>query len=218
MKKPPLPSPSPVPRAYPGATIVCLGCGPSLTKDDVAKVRGRAVVIAINDAYRLAPWADVLYACDGKWWGWHPEALAFRGAKYALDRYAQRFAGVAVLKNTGTKGLERDPKGLRTGRNSGYQAINLAVHFGAARIILLGYDLGPDHKGRTHWFGDHPDRVVSPYRLMRQEFLTLVAPLKEAAVEVVNCSRRTALEAFPVKPLEEILPTMTLGEPCEACG
>lgn len=205
MKKPPLPSPSPVPRAYPGATIVCLGCGPSLTKDDVAKVRGRAVVIAINDAYRLAPWADVLYACDGKWWGWHPEALAFRGAKYALDRYAQRFAGVAVLKNTGTKGLERDPKGLRTGRNSGYQAINLAVLLGATKILLLGYDMQP-RGGQDHWFGPHPYRTAPiPYDKILDVFPQVVEPLKAAGVTVINCTKGSALRCFPYLPIEEAL-------------
>jgi len=33
-------------------------------------------VLAINDAYRLAPWADWLYACDDRWWRFHHEAVA----------------------------------------------------------------------------------------------------------------------------------------------
>jgi hypothetical protein len=38
---------------------------------------------------------------------------------------------------------------------------------------------------------------------MREEFLSLVAPLAELHVTVINCSRRTALTAFPCVPLEE---------------
>lgn len=215
--RPPLPAPRPVPRAFPGATFVLLGGGPSLTQADVDAVRGRAIVVAVNDAYKLAPWADVLYACDAKWWRWHGGVPSFAGPKYALDRNA-RFPGVAVLRNTGTRGLELDPTGLRTGRNSGYQAINLAVHLGAKRIVLLGYDMQPTPSGKTHWFGDHPDRIPSPYRLMRQEFDSIAKPLRDAGVDVVNCSRRTALEAFPTGKLEDELPRMVLGEPCEACG
>ena len=194
-----------VPRRWPGRTVVCLGGGPSLTPADVDTVRGWAPVIAINDAYRVAPWADVLYACDDKWWAWHQGVATFAGAKYALDAKATRWPGVQVLRNAGEKGLELDPTGLRTGRNSGYQAINLAVHVGAARIVLLGYDMSPAPDGRTHWFGDHPDKAPSPYALMRTAFDTLVAPLAAAQVEVLNCSRRTALTAFPCAPLDTVV-------------
>ena len=57
-----------VPPIWRGATVVCLGGGPSLTAADAAQCRGRARVIAINDAYRLVPWADLLYFCDYRWW------------------------------------------------------------------------------------------------------------------------------------------------------
>lgn len=215
--KPPLPSPRPVPRAFPGSTVVCIGGGPSLVREDVVAVKGRAIVIAVNDAYKLAPWADVLYACDAKWWNWHQGVPSFPGPKYSLDRYAARWPGVTVLKNTGTQGLELDPKGLRSGRNSGYQAINLAVHLGAKRIVLLGYDMAPTATKKTHWFGDHPDKIPSPYRSMRQEFETIKRPLAALGVVVVNCSRSTVLDAFPKGTLEEEIPKMTLGDPCEGC-
>jgi hypothetical protein len=50
-----------------GETAVLVASGPSLCPSDVDRVRGRARVIAVNDGYRLAPWADVLYACDRRW-------------------------------------------------------------------------------------------------------------------------------------------------------
>jgi hypothetical protein len=175
-------------------------------------VRGRARVIAINDAYRLAPWADVLYACDAKFWKWqhrmHAEAIAsFAGLRFALTRDAGQWPGVQVLQNTGETGLELKPTGLRTGRNSGYQAINLAVHLGAARILLLGYDMSRDVDGRTHWFGDHPDRVRSPLSTFRRVFDAIVAPLQAQGIAVINCSRHTALTCFPVMALEAALLT-----------
>lgn len=194
-----------VPRLWPCATIVCVGGGPSLTPEDVARCRGRARVLAINDAYRLAPWADVLYACDAKWWRWHEGVPTFMGLKYSLDRAAATWPGVTVLANTGEDDLERSPHGLKTGRNSGFQAMNLAVHLGAARILLLGYDMQTGGPRRSHWFGDHPDRVVSPYSTFIDRFRTIVSPLQQLGVEVINCSRQTALHVFPCRPLEDVL-------------
>ncbi len=197
--------PPTVPRTFPGATLACLGGGPSLTPADVDALRGRVPVIAINDAYKLAPWADVLYACDAKWWAWHQGVPSFAGPKYSIDGHAGRWPGVQVLKNTGTRGLELAPTGLRTGRNSGHQAINLAVHLGATRVLLLGYDMSPAKDGKQHWFGTHPDKQPSPYRLMLTEFKGLRAHLAAAGVTVVNCSRRTVLEEFERAPLEREL-------------
>lgn len=199
-----------VPRLWPGATVVCLATGPSLTAEDCAYVRSKARVIAINDAYRLAPWADVLYACDAKWWHWHHGVPSFTGPKWSLDHsawhnYRVTYPDVQKLLNTGPSGLEHQPTGLRNGRNSGYQAINLAVHYGAARIVLLGYDMQPSG-GKSHFFGEHPNRQQSPYAMFRQRFESLVGPLKKRGVEVVNCTRRTVLTVFPCARLEDVLP------------
>jgi hypothetical protein len=186
-------------------TFVLIGGGPSLTAADVEFVRDKARVIAINDAYRLAPWAEILYAADRSWIAAHDGAPTFKGRKYSIDsRDPTTHPDWIVLKNTGPLGLELDPTGLRAGLNSGFQALNLAVHFGARRIILLGYDLSPDGM-REHWFDDPPDRQPSPYPQMRDAFESLVEPLKAISVEVINCSRRTALKCFPVGNLQDEL-------------
>lgn len=195
------------PRLCPGGTVVCLGSGPSLTPADVDACRGRATVIAVNDAWRLAPWADALMASDAAWWAVNRGVPAFVGLKYSLEADAARWPGIAVLQITGDKGVELEPTGLRTGRNSGAAAINLAVHFGAARVLLLGYDAQAKDEAHSHWFGAHqrPLRGASPYGLFRQMFESMVQPLKDAGVAVVNCSRETALDCFPRQPLAEVL-------------
>jgi hypothetical protein len=195
----------PVPRRWPGETVVLIGAGPSLTLEDVQACRGQARVIAINRSVELAPWADVLYACDAKMWKWLGGAPSFTGLKYTLDPDARIWPAVTILRNTGPLGLEADPSGLRTGKNSGYQAINLAVHLGAARILLLGYDMAPAPTGVTHWHGEHPSGPASPYPQMRAAFASMVEPLAAAAVTVINCSRRTALDTFPRMALVDAL-------------
>ena len=61
-------------------TVVCIASGPSLTQDQVDQVKGLNT-IAINDAYKLAPWANILYACDYQWWDWHKGVPDFKGYK-----------------------------------------------------------------------------------------------------------------------------------------
>jgi hypothetical protein len=179
--------------------------GPSLTPADVDYCRGKVdLAIAINTSYQMVPWATALYAADAHWWGWHKGAKDFGGLRYSLSPDAAKY-GVSILRNTGQGGLEMSPDGLKTGRNSGYQAVNLAVHFGAKRIILLGYDLQPS-KQREHWHPDHPHSRPSPYSAFRDAFKLLVGPLASLGVEVVNCTPATALTCFPRRPLREALP------------
>lgn len=196
-----------VPRLFPDRTIVCLASGPSLTREDVEYCRGKAPVVAVSDTYRLAPWADVLYACDAKWWEAHDGVPAFAGLKFALETSAARWPGVQVLENTGDRGVELTPTGLRTGKNSGYQAVNVAIHLGASRVVLLGYDMQATIGQPSHFFGEHPPslRRSSPFAMFCQHFASLVSPVKAIGVEIVNCSRATALTCFPVRPLEAVL-------------
>ncbi len=205
-----------VPALFPGSTATIIATGPSLTPADVAATRrSNGPVIVVNDAHRLAPWADILYAADEYWWERHVGVPSFRGLKYSIEPTRAQWRGLHVLRNTGVFGLELDPAGLRTGFNSGYQAINLAVHLGARRMILLGFDMGPAPDGRTHWFGDHPDaaqRPPSPYREMIAAFDTMVEPLAQIGAVVVNCSRVTRLTTFPTVPLEDAFDVFAAGE------
>jgi len=197
---------------YRGETMAIIASGPSLTQEQVDLVM-ELPTIAVNDAYKLAPWADILYACDAKWWNWHnPE---FAGRKVGLKwnaitgSYHANWAedihpDVWALASTGTEGLEDCPNGLKTGANSGYQAINLAVHLGAKRILLLGFDMQAVD-GKNHWFGEHPDGVSPPYDNMLLHFPSIVEPLKKRGVEVINCSPDSILDVFPKMPLEEFL-------------
>lgn len=196
-----------VPRLLPdGGTVVCIGGGPSLTPADVDYCRGKAFVIAINDAYKLAPWADLLYACDARWWNWHRGVKEFKGLKFSLQKAAGSWKGVGVLKRTGDYGLERKPHAIRAGRNSGYQAINVAVHLGATRILLLGYDMQITPGKPTHWFGEHPNRQPPPVQSFRGAFRSLPPILAEFKLTIINCSRETSLNYFPKMPIEGALP------------
>jgi hypothetical protein len=195
-----------VPRVCPGGTVAIFAGGPSLTREDVDYCRDKVeAAICVNNSYQLAPWATALWGADARWWAWHKGAPSFPGLKYSLSRGAGKWPGVQVLRNAGARGLEDDPSAIRNGRNGAYQAVNLAVHFGAARIVLLGVDMKRGPKGEEHWHGDHPNHSRSPYGLFLVYFQTIVDPLKERGIDVVNCSPGSALTCFPRLPLREVL-------------
>lgn len=211
-----------VPRQWENETVVLIASGPSLTPDDVDYVRGKCRVIAINDSYRLAPWADALYACDSPWWQHHHGCHDFPGQKWTQaygvlaarrdPASARRQLNVIekydLLSVCGAfaKGLSLCPSLIHYGGNSGFQALNLAVHFGAKRIVLLGFDMRPSG-GKSHWFGNHPPGLQrhSPYTEFISAFEGAVDDLTRAGVEVINCTPHSALQSFPHRALKDVL-------------
>jgi hypothetical protein len=116
-------------------------------------------------------------------------------------------------------GWNPEPNGLRTGKNSGYQAINLAVHLGAAQDCPARVRHAAGPKGEQRWFGAHPMadatdglRWAVPWSPL---FDTLVEPLAHAGMTIVNATRRTALDCFPKVPLVRAL---RAESPREAAG
>lgn len=189
-------------------TVICLGAGPSLTRDDVV-LCARHFLIAVNSSYKLAPFADVLYAADYQWWDRHSGCPDFDGLKFGMNvQWGERYRNdVALLEPGPATGLSLDPHRLALGKNSGYQAINLAVHFGAETIILLGYDMQPSHDGRHHWHEPHPGDRHPGYRRCLDAFATLKEPLTQLGVTVLNASRVSAIpdSIFPRVSLPEVL-------------
>lgn len=196
-----------------GATVVVVASGPSLTAGQCEDVQLWQMtpapeprrVIAINTSFRMAPFADILYACDGTWWKMHYEeaARSFKTDRmWTQDEGAAKTFNIQLIKSASGKGLSRRPDLIHQGMNSTYQAINLAFLAGARRFILLGVDC---HGG--HWHGDHPKPLSNslPHRQWKEKFTGLAADLTAEGVVTVNCSPGTALRAFPTAELEEEL-------------
>lgn len=200
----------PVERLWPGETFVCIGSGPSLTQADVDYCRGRARVIAIKHVVERAPWADVLYGAGSdrgggaSWWAESGPSLKFPGLRYSLDPRAAKWASVLRMDTPHEGGLSLDPSTLRTGHHSGFQAMNLAVHLGAAKLVLLGYDMQATGE-QDHYFGKHEHGRTPPFKLFLHHFPSIVEPLKTLKIDVVNASRETALTIFPRASIQEAL-------------
>lgn len=208
-----------VPREWVGETAVVIASGPSLTREQCEAVRGRCRVIAVNNqgietdcdgqvVPAMAPWADVLYAADAKWWRhYEKRALKFAGTKVTIRDTLPWPEVMSLKQSIEHASFDPRPTHLVSGGNSGYQAIHLAVHYGATRILLLGFDMKNGRNGRRHWFGSHPGRLDSRgnFTGWLRAFDKLARVLDHMGVKVVNCTPDTALRAFSRRPLAEAL-------------
>lgn len=103
-------------------------------------------------------------------------------------------------------GLSLDASTILTGKNSGYQVVNLAVLAGGNPILLVGYDMR-HIDGKDHFVGgEHsiptPENNLKGYA---KNFRTMVEPLRRIGVDVINVTPGSAIDCFPRMSLEEAL-------------
>lgn len=170
--------------------FVILATGPSLSQDDVDYVRGKAHVIAVSDAYTIAPWADCLVSNDHKWWVCHPRALQFAGRKFCYEQVQ----GVEQIKGR---------HNFRYGLNSGLRACQVAYDvFGATRILLLGFDL--HSRNGAHFFGPHAHPKLKNSTPERQAIHVKQFQHWDGC-QITNCTPGSALTQFPIVDIREVL-------------
>jgi hypothetical protein len=200
-----------VPPLWKDETVAILAGGPSLTQEQVDYIRDKCRVIVINNSYQLAPWADLLYFCDARWYRWHKDNELFKnfqGIKVTFQNHKYVPDDVLKLGHGGKEGLCLEKDKVATGSNSGFQCINLSFHLGTNRILLLGYDM-KTVGGKSHWHNGHgkdfqlTDKTFSSN--MVPKFNTLIEPLKSRGVEVINCTPGSMITAFPFQKLENVI-------------
>jgi hypothetical protein len=156
----------------------------------------------------------MVYGCDPAWWR-HRQGLAeFPGLKVAWDGGQLDYPGLLTVTIPGSRTagfcdemLFGAVGTIGGGRNSGFQAINLAAQLGACRILLIGFDMtdraGVHWYGRNAWTGaNNPDagQMAAWARVLAR-----AAPgLLNRGVEVLNCSPSSALNCFRKAPLETV--------------
>lgn len=130
---------------------------------------------------------------DRNWWEQYlPEVrLTFVGKLFSNNDFK-------------SMGIEQAEKPFNSCGNSGAGAIALAGKAGASRVLMLGYDCQYTD-GAKHWHGDHPKGFGNAGRIENwpNKFAKLKASLP--GVEIINCSRATALTCFPRMDLESAL-------------
>lgn len=177
----------------------------------------------------MAPWADALYAADAHWWETKRGCREFRGLRVSQsDQAAKMYAGIRQICLRRVARIIRSPKGLiaagsddrGTGANSGFQAINLAVQFGASRLLLVGFDMRIDRG--AHWHGEHGGGLSNPTDAGVSRWRAVLdrnaAYFEAVGVDVINCSAVSALRNYRKMDLDCALADK-IGTPrLAACG
>ena len=108
--------------------------------------------------------------------------------------------------------LVERPSYVGAGGNSGFQALNLAIQFGATGIMLVGIDCSLDHGG--HWHKQHQMPMSNPaannVQRWQQAFDGVAARIAALGVDVVNCSPISKLTKYPKVSIEEALARWSL--------
>lgn len=173
-------------------TTFVLASGPSLTPEDIETVRlTGSKVIAVNSTIFSAPFADICFGIDVKWWRHYHERVKTLGCRM-------------VSSNGGCKGFGVEIIPIQGGENSGHKAIRLADVEGEKEIVLLGFDCKNAH---MHHHGDHPPPMKKARTAENwiPAFNGLARNMSEAGVRIINCTRDTALDCFERMTLETYL-------------
>jgi len=200
-----------IPRKYEGRPIVLCATGPSLTPEVVETIRefkDKVVVFGINDSYKIIDFLDEFYACDTRWWNaWGEDfrkIYPYLSAWTQCEESARKFQ-LQHISGKHRKGFSESPGVIHYGKNSGFQALNIAYLMGGSKFILTGYNMQKTTK--SHFFGDHPPGMNknSPYNDFIKHFSTVQL---EIARNIVNCTPNTALTIFEQADLRETLCTI----------
>lgn len=191
-----------------GETCIVVASGPSAKDAPLDIAKGRARVIVINESWRLAPWADVLYAGDYRWWKANEGLPEWTGLKVSVHhRLVENAWGIRHLPMNRGDVMETARLGiLGWGGNSGFQAVNLAAQLvGPGRVILVGFDM--TLASGVHWHGAHPQFNPKPDSIgrWRRVLDRAAASLAKAGTTVLNASPASALRNYPKVSLGEAL-------------
>lgn len=171
-------------------------------------------VIGVNMAYQLGNWIDFCFFGDDAWFNLHREQLReFRGVKVScapiFDKpsYKNKQEKIKYVpqNRSRTHGISDTPNTVSWNANSGAAAINLAYHFGATKIVLVGFDMKHNDAGNSHWHNEYQvtKRAVFPRHL--KGFPAIALDAERLGITILNASPDSAIDVFPRHSVEDIL-------------
>lgn len=170
-------------------------------------------VIAVNMAFKIGDWIDCVFFGDSNFINIannRSDLFEFKGLRVSCADKIEDYAHVIkILGRDRSKklGISTNPSLVSWNYNSGAAAINLAVHFGVKKIILLGFDMNLDSNNNQHWHKvyDHSlDKIPELMKYHLSGFPMIARDLRTLGVEVINCSPNSAIECFPKMSIKEV--------------
>lgn len=169
---------------------------------DIVDILRRADVkmIVVNNTFRLAPDAWMLYGADAAWWHYNDGAIRFPGYRVTCS---PGVPFVHRLMNGGGEGWTDERNTVHTYGNSGAQAIQIAVKSGASNVILCGFDMNGGHWHREH---ESPLRTTTALVYARWiDKMNVLAGYLRGRCRVINATPGSAITAFEHMPLQRAL-------------
>lgn len=172
-------------------------------------------VIGVNMAFLLGDWISALYFCDrGFFRSYRKQVLNFKNLKVtdtaSLGRPLNEYGlNIKRMRRDNRKGLCNRQDTICWNMNSGAAAINFAVHLGATRIMLLGFDMKPSSEGLTHWHAGHLNYTRPTLEPVFKRFLkgfpVIANDARRRGIEILNVNPDSAIEDFKKVSLKDVL-------------
>jgi acetyltransferase-like isoleucine patch superfamily enzyme len=193
-----------VPKIWPGSTVYLLGGGPSLLNEDLTLIQEERC-IGINNSCFLGDWVDVCWFGDIKWWTWHRTKLRdYKGLILTCNKKMRKWKRMKTLARGKPQGIDSRPSHVSWNRNSGASAINLAYHFGADRVVLVGFDMRKID-GKKNWHDDHKEKPHNPFTRHLKPFAQIARDAMELGLEIINVTPGSAIKQFPIMKLTDFV-------------
>jgi len=214
-----------VPRIWEGGEVWILGGGPSVVKqfgipeEVVQNVMNKVSpptiyspymkaihdkhVIAINVAFLIGDWMDMIFFGDNKFFlGYREQLAAWPGLKVTCHSGCEKYSWIKFLQRDGghPRGISPNPNMVAWNVNSGSAAISVAANAGAKRIILLGFDMSVNSSGNQHWHTLYKGTAMneSNVPLQNPRFPTRALPPREPRQKKPGFPFVRHLAGFPV--------------------
>jgi len=169
-------------------------------------------VIGVNMSYRLGDWIDMVFFGDKGFFLDNKDLLSqLTNLRIGCVPYVRDVSWVKFLvkDNKKTMGITSDPAKIAWNSNSGAAAINLAVHTGVKRVVLLGFDMNVDEKSRQWWHQYYAVRNVEKGKKIFARHLECFADIAKDAnrlgVEILNANPDSAINEFKKINIKDVL-------------
>ena len=202
--------------AWAGQRCFIVGGGESLKGFDFSLLKNE-LVIGVNRAYEKID-CMINFSMDHELYEWITKGRLgdnakrkfeeFKGIPVWLDSVGYDYPqGVYVINQIPKNKMGHSLKdGIRSGSNSGFGALGIAICLGANPIYLLGFDMNPTKDGKQkHWHDGYPQtQSSSVYKVFKNDFNKVVKELKEKNVKVINLNPKSELKCFEFGEFKDI--------------
>jgi hypothetical protein len=198
--------------------VAIVGGGPSLRGFNFERIRERFTIVAVNASIFDIPFASAGFTIDRRaarnWWPRLVSEVKFPLYFAVPDPWLVNFTcpptpQMMFLRRTTGSTFTHHRGVISGGGTSGFGALHLAFLKGARKVTLFGFDYSPSPQGEWHHNQKHyafkHAQVPANWSQWARNFDNVAPVLREAGVEVVNASPRSAITAFPRVSLNEAL-------------